>query len=97
MNEQCDKSSFSIFSDRQVWVVFQNEINAGDFTTFTRFFYKKPVYKQPSTRHAKHQETFRTITKKLRNCAFLRQTAHWNHYLVQCKTEPMTYPFQGPK
>ena len=38
MNEQCDKSSFSIFSDRQVWVFFQNEINAGDFTTFTRFF-----------------------------------------------------------
>ena len=27
---------------------------------YTHFFYKKPVYKKPTTRIAKNQETFRT-------------------------------------
>ena len=34
MNEYCDLPNFNLYSDRQVLdAFFQNEINAGDFTT----------------------------------------------------------------
>jgi len=46
-------------------------------------FFKKPLYKQPSTRQHKIEETFRTTRKELRN---FRQLVHWNCCLVQFKT-----------
>jgi len=49
------------------------------------FFYKKPLYKQLSTRQPKIKETFRTTRKELRN---FRQIAHGNRYLVQRKAVP---------
>ena len=49
------------------------------------FFYKKPLYQQPSTRECRIEETFRTTKKELRN---LRHIAHRYHYLVQRKAAP---------
>ena len=47
------------------------------------FFNKKPVYKQPSTNHAKIEETFRTTAKELRNfrnfCA-IQKFGVWETY-----------------